>query len=123
MFYAGPYIKNGQGKGAYKQITGCFRPSKVATIEPHDGGGQVDSNGGAGGRGNPANSACAGCEYSNLLSLKSISDRYTHTLSLSLEQMLVTSPLLNPTRTESVCDAVKTWQIAPQTMTQMVSGE
>jgi hypothetical protein len=76
----GPHIKTGMGRGKYKQITGCFNPKKVPTLIPSDGGGQVDSNGGAGGRGNPANSACAGCEFIVLLQYFPLSDA----LSLSL---------------------------------------
>lgn len=63
FFTKGPYIKTGTKRGPYKQITGCINPRKAPTLIPGDGGGQVDSNGGADGRGNPANSACAGCEY------------------------------------------------------------
>ena len=37
----GPHIKRGNGHGAYKQITGCFNPRKISTLQPNDDGGQV----------------------------------------------------------------------------------
>jgi len=52
----------------YEQITGCIRPSSFDRLVPSDGGGQYDSDGGAGGRGNPAGSVCTGyASYVELL--------------------------------------------------------
>lgn len=55
----GPNVKK---TSSYIQVTGCLRTSKVPVLIPSDGGGQYDSNGGAGGRGNPPNTHCTGCE-------------------------------------------------------------
>jgi len=55
--------KNGPNylkKNTYVQITGCIRTSKFSTLVQGDGGGQYDSNGGDGGKGNPRNSVCNG---------------------------------------------------------------
>lgn len=55
--------KNGPNflkKKTYVQITGCIRTSKYNTLVKGDGGGQYDSNGGVGGKGNPRNSVCNG---------------------------------------------------------------
>lgn len=41
-------------------VTGCIRPSHLSRLNPGDGGGQYDSSGGAGGRGNPEGSVCLG---------------------------------------------------------------
>lgn len=41
------------------QMTGCINVSTCDRLVPSDGGGQYDSNGGDGGRGNPAGSYCA----------------------------------------------------------------
>lgn len=41
-------------------VTGCIRPETVDRLNPRDAGGQYDSSGGAGGRGNPQGSACVG---------------------------------------------------------------
>jgi hypothetical protein len=43
-------------------VTGCIRPELLSRLNPGDAGGQYDSSGGAGGRGNPAGSVCLGCE-------------------------------------------------------------
>lgn len=42
------------------QITGCINPHAQATLVANDGGGQYDSNGGDGGKGNPRGSVCLG---------------------------------------------------------------
>lgn len=55
------YKKSGDLR--YKQITGCIDASKLPTLIPSDDGGQYDSNGGDGGRGNPTDSSCRGCKY------------------------------------------------------------
>ncbi|KAI7944619.1 hypothetical protein MJO28_010314 [Puccinia striiformis f. sp. tritici] len=41
------------------QMTGCINVNTCDRLNPNDAGGQYDSNGGADGRGNPANSYCA----------------------------------------------------------------
>lgn len=53
----GPNFKK---TSSYVQVTGCINTRKYSTLVPNDGGGQYDSNGGAGGKGNPRNSACTG---------------------------------------------------------------
>ncbi|PFH49459.1 hypothetical protein AMATHDRAFT_63159 [Amanita thiersii Skay4041] len=53
--------------GKYVQLTGCIRPETVDRLNPGDAGGQYDSNGGPGGRGNPEGSTCAG--YSSYVEL------------------------------------------------------
>ena len=47
-------------------MTGCIRPETVDCLNPGDGGGQYDSSGGAGGRGNPQGSVCTGCVSNSL---------------------------------------------------------
>lgn len=42
------------------QVTGCIRPETLDRLNPRDAGGQYDSSGGAGGRGNPVGSKCTG---------------------------------------------------------------
>ncbi|KAL0063427.1 hypothetical protein AAF712_009631 [Marasmius tenuissimus] len=44
----------------FAQLTGCIRPELVDRLNPNDAGGQYDSNGGDGGRGNPRDSVCLG---------------------------------------------------------------
>ncbi|KAK7044061.1 hypothetical protein VNI00_007776 [Paramarasmius palmivorus] len=44
----------------FAQLTGCIRPELVDRLNPSDAGGQYDSNGGDGGRGNPRDSVCLG---------------------------------------------------------------
>ncbi|KAG8949769.1 hypothetical protein FRC04_008309 [Tulasnella sp. 424] len=60
-----------QAKGnsgqTYVQLTGCIDPTKIDRLNPNDGGGQYDSNGGDGGRGNPEDSECIG--YSSYVEL------------------------------------------------------
>lgn len=51
----------------YVQITGCINPKVQSTLLSNDEGGQYDSNGGEGGRGNPAGSVCLG--YSSYVEL------------------------------------------------------
>ena len=41
-------------------VTGCIRPSHLSRLNPNDAGGQYDSSGGAGGKGNPQGSQCLG---------------------------------------------------------------
>lgn len=45
---------------SYVQLTGCINPSAQSTLLSDDDGGQYDSNGGEGGRGNPEGSVCLG---------------------------------------------------------------
>ncbi|KAF9522157.1 hypothetical protein CPB83DRAFT_864918 [Crepidotus variabilis] len=47
----------------YAQLTGCIRPSTLDRLNPGDGGGQYDSNGGDGGQGNPQGSKCLGYNF------------------------------------------------------------
>ncbi|KAL4401331.1 hypothetical protein ACI68E_000968 [Malassezia pachydermatis] len=51
----------------YVQLTGCIRPEVQSTLLRKDDGGQYDSNGGDGGRGNPRDSVCLG--YSSYVEL------------------------------------------------------
>jgi len=44
-------------------VTGCIRPEKLTRLNPSDAGGQYDSSGGAGGRGNPQGSICLGYKH------------------------------------------------------------
>ena len=44
-------------------MTGCIRPSHLTRLNPHDEGGQYDSSGGAGGKGNPQGSQCLGYKH------------------------------------------------------------
>ncbi|KAF7377928.1 putative allergen protein [Mycena sanguinolenta] len=62
-------FKSGNGKNGkkYAQLTGCINASSLDRLNPRDDGGQYDSSGGAGGRGNPQGSACAG--YSHYVEL------------------------------------------------------
>jgi len=43
-------------------VTGCITKS-FSQLNPHDSGGQYDSSGGAGGKGNPAGSVCTGFNH------------------------------------------------------------
>ena len=45
MFTKGPFIKTGRGRGNWKQITGCFNPNRIATLQPNDDGGCVEWEG------------------------------------------------------------------------------
>ena len=60
--------KTGTGKHGkkYAQLTGCINPSKIDRLNPSDAGGQYDSSGGAGGKGNPQGSVCVGYALSLL---------------------------------------------------------
>lgn len=58
----GPYIKQGQGKASYIQITGCINPEATGVLVSDDDGGQYDALGGTDKRGVPKNSRMAGCE-------------------------------------------------------------
>ena len=64
-FWSNVEFKSGiSGRGArYAQLTGCIRPEKLSRLNPNDGGGQYDSSGGAGGRGNPEGSVCLGYKH------------------------------------------------------------
>ncbi|KAJ6461044.1 hypothetical protein C8R45DRAFT_1220939 [Mycena sanguinolenta] len=64
-FWRNVALKSGAGKngGRYAQLTGCINPALVDRLNPHDGGGQYDSSGGAGGRGNPQGSVCTGYKH------------------------------------------------------------
>lgn len=44
-------------------VTGCIRPEKLSRLNPQDSGGQYDSSGGAGGKGNPQGSVCLGYNH------------------------------------------------------------
>jgi hypothetical protein len=68
-------FKTGTGKngGRYAQLTGCINPEKLSRLNPDDGGGQYDSSGGDGGRGNPEGSVCLG--YNHYVELIEPSDR------------------------------------------------
>jgi len=44
--------------GRYTQLTGCIRPGTLDRLNANDAGGQYDSSGGSGGRGNPQDSVC-----------------------------------------------------------------
>lgn len=44
-------------------VTGCIRPSHLTRLNPGDEGGQYDSSGGAGGKGNPQGSQCLGYKH------------------------------------------------------------
>ncbi|PPQ64978.1 hypothetical protein CVT24_008165, partial [Panaeolus cyanescens] len=47
--------------------TGCINPETLDRLDPGDAGGQYDSSGGEGGRGNPVGSVCRG--YSHYVEL------------------------------------------------------
>ena len=44
-------------------MTGCIRPEKLSRLNPNDAGGQYDSSGGVGGKGNPQDSQCLGYNH------------------------------------------------------------
>ncbi|KAF8876574.1 hypothetical protein BD779DRAFT_159792 [Infundibulicybe gibba] len=54
---------NGVNGGRFAQLTGCINPSGLDRINPDDAGGQYDSSGGDGGRGNPQGSVCTGYNH------------------------------------------------------------
>ncbi|KAF9460330.1 hypothetical protein BDZ94DRAFT_1169905 [Collybia nuda] len=64
-FWRNVAFKTGNGKngGRYAQLTGCIRPELLSRLNPNDGGGQYDSSGGVGGRGNPEGSKCLGYNH------------------------------------------------------------
>ncbi|KAJ7196957.1 hypothetical protein GGX14DRAFT_671385 [Mycena pura] len=64
-FWSNVAFKTGTGKNGqrYAQLTGCIRPSTLDRLNTDDGGGQYDSSGGAGGRGNPEGSVCLGYKH------------------------------------------------------------
>jgi hypothetical protein len=64
-FWKNVAMKSGKGKkgGKYVQLTGCINPSKVDRLNSKDSGGQYDSSGGKGGKGNPQGSACLGYKH------------------------------------------------------------
>jgi hypothetical protein len=47
----------------FSTVTGCIRPEKLDRLNPKDSGGQYDSSGGAGGKGNPQGSVCLGYKH------------------------------------------------------------
>ncbi|KIO31509.1 hypothetical protein M407DRAFT_241762 [Tulasnella calospora MUT 4182] len=55
-------LKQGKGKNGkdYIQLTGCINTTTCDRLNPSDGGGQYDSSGGSGGKGNPQDSQCTG---------------------------------------------------------------
>ncbi|KAJ6551814.1 hypothetical protein B0H19DRAFT_1264446 [Mycena capillaripes] len=65
QFWRNVAFKSGSGKngGRFAQLTGCIRPALLDRLNPRDGGGQYDSSGGAGGRGNPQGSVCLGYKH------------------------------------------------------------
>lgn len=67
-------------------VTGCIRPTHLSRLNANDAGGQYDSSGGAGGKGNPQGSVCLGCVFSFLvclfLLLTCLSSRYNHYVEL-----------------------------------------
>ncbi|KAG8720083.1 hypothetical protein FRC09_010126 [Ceratobasidium sp. 395] len=64
--------KTGKGKNGkpYVQVTGTMN-SGWKQLNWNDGGGQYDSNGGAGGKGNPSGSVCSGYAHIRASSLSS----------------------------------------------------
>ncbi|KAF9044152.1 hypothetical protein BJ165DRAFT_1390011 [Panaeolus papilionaceus] len=53
----------GRGGGRWAQLTGCINPETLDRLDPDDAGGQYDSSGGEGGRGNPEGSVCRGFNH------------------------------------------------------------
>ncbi|KAM6495056.1 hypothetical protein JOM56_009679 [Amanita muscaria] len=51
---------NGVNGASYIQLTGCINSDTLDRLNPSDGGGQYDSNGGSDGTGNPSGSVCIG---------------------------------------------------------------
>ncbi|KAJ7589915.1 hypothetical protein C8J56DRAFT_825972 [Mycena floridula] len=64
-FWSNIAFKTGAGKNGarYAQLTGCIRPSHLDRLNANDGGGQYDSSGGVGGKGNPEGSVCLGYKH------------------------------------------------------------
>jgi len=64
-FWKNVAYKKGTGKkgNAYVQLTGCINAKGFSQLNAKDGGGQYDSSGGAGGKGNPKNSVCTGYNH------------------------------------------------------------
>ncbi|GLB44856.1 putative 3-oxo-5-alpha-steroid 4-dehydrogenase [Lyophyllum shimeji] len=64
-FWSDVAFKKGKGKngGRFAQLTGCIRPEHLDRLNPDDSGGQYDSSGGDGGRGNPEGSKCLGYNH------------------------------------------------------------
>ncbi|KAF8071583.1 hypothetical protein FPV67DRAFT_1481886 [Lyophyllum atratum] len=65
QFWRNVALKTGKGRNGkrYTQLTGCIRPELVDRLNPRDVGGQYDSSGGVGGRGNPEGSKCLGYNH------------------------------------------------------------
>ncbi|KAH9043693.1 hypothetical protein EDB85DRAFT_711319 [Lactarius pseudohatsudake] len=64
-FWRNIEFKKGTGKngGRFAQVTGCINPSHLSRLNPNDAGGQYDSSGGVGGKGNPQGSICLGYKH------------------------------------------------------------
>ncbi|KAF8736705.1 hypothetical protein AX14_014113 [Amanita brunnescens Koide BX004] len=64
-FWSNVEFKSGRSSsgGRYAQLTGCIRPGQLSRLNINDAGGQYDSSGGAGGRGNPQDSVCLGYNH------------------------------------------------------------
>ncbi|KAF8622005.1 hypothetical protein AX15_007359 [Amanita polypyramis BW_CC] len=64
-FWSNVEFKSGRSSsgGRYAQLTGCIRPEKLDRLNVNDAGGQYDSSGGVGGRGNPRDSVCLGYKH------------------------------------------------------------
>ncbi|KAH8832181.1 hypothetical protein DL96DRAFT_1459642 [Flagelloscypha sp. PMI_526] len=58
-------FKTGKGRNGGKtvQLTGCINSANVDRLNADDAGGQYDSSGGEGGRGNPQGSVCLGYNH------------------------------------------------------------
>ncbi|KAF8333883.1 hypothetical protein F5887DRAFT_1273621 [Amanita rubescens] len=63
--YSNVEFKSGRSStgGRYAQLTGCIRPGHLSRLNVNDVGGQYDSSGGLGGRGNPRDSVCLGYNH------------------------------------------------------------
>ncbi|CCO33930.1 hypothetical protein BN14_08017 [Rhizoctonia solani AG-1 IB] len=74
-FWSNVAFKTGtSSRGArYAQLTGCIRPETLDRLNVNDGGGQYDSSGGDGGKGNPQGSVCLG--YNHYVELVEPADR------------------------------------------------
>ncbi|KAF9469587.1 hypothetical protein BDZ94DRAFT_1151585 [Collybia nuda] len=64
-FWRDVEYKTGKGAqgGRFAQLTGCINPKQLDRLNPSDSGGQYDSSGGSGGRGNPQGSVCTGFRH------------------------------------------------------------
>jgi len=64
-FWSSVAFRSGKGKNGkrFAQLTGCIRPSHLSRLNPKDAGGQYDSSGGSGGKGNPQGSTCLGYNH------------------------------------------------------------